>query len=412
MTAHPTTPHVPAAPANVPSLHLSDPAVVLDPHGPAMPRPDEAALAYAPDLEVFAAFRHADVIHLLRDPAYRKDPANALDGPYTQAMAATMPSLLLMDDPDHRRLRSLLTAAFTRKATERVRPRVQAIVDELLDTMDAGEVPVDLISSYAVPLPIIVISEILGIDAADRDDFKRWSDDIALQFDPLLEPAVAARVAQSRDEMHAYLAQVIEVRRREPADDLISALIAAQDDDGGRVSDAEAVALLRLLLTAGNITTTDLIGNGVLALLRHPDQHRALLADPALVENAVEEMLRYDPPVVATDRIPTSAVSVGGCPVGAGRWILPVLTAANRDAEVHPDPHRFDVHRSDIRHVSFGGGPHLCLGAPLARIEAQVAIGSLVARFPRLRLADTDTPPPRKYTPGFNGLASLGVLLR
>jgi cytochrome P450 len=319
--------------------------------------------------------------------------------------------MLFMDDPDHRRLRGLVNQAFSKRATEANRPLIQATVDTLLDAMATANGPVDLITSLATPFPISVIAEILGIDPADHDDFKRWSDDGALSFDPMLPPDVAERVASSKAELHSYLVEAINARRAAPGDDLISALLAVQDADGTQLSDDEAIGAIGLLLQAGNVTTTDLIGNGVLALLQHPEQLDALLADPSLIPDAVEEMLRFDPPVVATDRIATADIDVGGCPISKGQWLWPVLTSANRDPAVHPDPDRFDIKRTDIHHVSFGGGPHLCLGAPLARMETQIAIGSLLARFPKIRLADPTEPPHYKMVPGFRGLAELNVLL-
>ena len=319
--------------------------------------------------------------------------------------------MLFTDDPDHRRPRGLVGQAFSKRATESNRPRIQATVDNLLDEMATASGPVDLITSLATPFPITVIAEILGIDPADRDDFKRWSDDGALSFDPMLPPDVTERVASSAAELHSYLAETINARREAPGDDLISVLVAAQDTDGAQLSDDEALSSISLLLLAGNITTTDLIGNGVLALLQHPGQLDALRADPSLIANAVEEMLRFDPPVVITDRIATADIVVGGCPIEKGQWLWPVLTSANRDPAVYPDPDRFDIRRADIHHVSFGGGPHLCLGAPLARMEAQIAIDSLVARFPQIRLADPAEPPHFKLVPGFRGLADLNVLL-
>lgn len=362
-------------------------------------------------MQAWAVLRHADVASLLRDPHFKKDPAVAVDGPYTQALLAGTRSMLFMDDPDHRRLRGLVNQAFTRRATESNRPRIQAKVDRLLDAMATADGPVDLITSLATPFPITVIAEILGIDPADQADFKRWSDDGTLTFDPTLPPDVAERVATSVVELHGYLAAAIKARRAAPGDDLISGLVAVQDADGTQLSDEEAISSISLLLLAGNITTTDLIGNGVLALLQHPDQLAALLADPLLITNAVEEMLRFDPPVLATDRIPTADIELGGCPIAKGEWLWPVLSSANRDPAVHPDPDRFDIGRSDIHHVSFGGGAHLCLGAPLARMEAQIAIGSLLARFPRIRLADPTAPLRYKAFPGFRGLAELEVLL-
>jgi cytochrome P450 len=387
------------------------PEFVADPHRVAAARREISAADYDSDFQAWTVFRHADVSALLRDPTLKKDPAVAADGLYTQVLLAGELSMLFMDDPDHRRLRGLVSQAFTKRATESSRPRIQATVDTLLDAMATESGPVDLITALATPFPITVIAEILGVDPADRDDFKRWSDDGALSLDPMLAPDVAERVASSAAELRSYLAEAINARREAPGDDLISALVAAQDADGTQLSDDEAIGAISLLLQAGNITTTDLIGNGVLALLQHPEQLDALLADPSLIPNAVEEMLRFDPPVVVTDRIATADIEVGGCPITKGQWLWPALTSANRDPAAHPDPDRFDIQRADIHHVSFGGGPHLCLGAPLARMEAQIAIGSLLARFPKIRLADPTEPPHYKSVPGFRGLTELNVLL-
>ncbi len=392
-------------------ISLFAPEFVADPHRVAAARRAISGADHDRDFNGWTVFRHADVSPLLRDPTLKKDPAVAADGLYTQVLLAGERSMLFMDDPDHRRLRGLVNQAFSKRATESSRPRIQAIVDELLDAMASERGPVDLITALATPFPITVIAEILGVDPADRDDFKRWSDDGTLSFDPSLAPDVAERVASSSAELHSYLATAIDARRNAPRDDLISALVAAQDADGTQLSDDEAVSAISLLLGAGNVTTTDLIGNGVLALLQHPEQLDALLADPSLVSNAVEEMLRFDPPVVVTDRIATADIEVGGCPIMKGQWLWPVLTSANRDPAVHPDPDRFDIQRTDIHHVSFGGGPHLCLGAPLARMEAQIAIASLLARFPKIRLADPAEPPHYKMVPGFRGLTELSVLL-
>lgn len=278
--------------------------------------------------------------------------------------------------------------------------------------MAAVDGPVVIISWLASPFPITVIAEILGIDPADRGDFKRWSDDAALSFDPMLAPDVAERVATSSVDLRAYLADALRRRRIDPGDDLISTLIAVQDADGDQLSDDEAVSAIALLLLAGNITTTtDLIGNGLLALLQHPDQLDALRAAPSLIDNAVEEMLRYDPPVLATDRIAMAEMSIGGCPIRKREWIWPVLSSANRDPAMHPAPDRFDTRRENIHHVSFGKGPHLCVGAPLARMEAQIALGSLIKRFTNIALADPAVPLQFKLVPGFRGLIELPVLL-
>ena len=381
-----------------------------DPHGIADAyRPVGAG--YRQDQQAWLIFRHEDVASLLREPGCRKDPRVAIEGPYGEPLLKGDYSILFMDDPDHSRIRRLVTQAFSKRATEVYRSRTQDIVDQLLDAMTTAIEPVDLISALAVPLPITVIAEILGIDPAHRDDFKRWSDDMALSFDEALGSEESERVARSDVELRRHIAEVIEARRRHPQQDLISALVAAQDADGSRLSDAEAVSVIALLLFGGNTTTTDLIGNGILALLQHPDQLELLRTDPGLIGNAVEEILRYDTSITLAERIPTDPVQIEDSKIDQGEWLCLLLSSANRDPAVHVNPDMFDIRRHPNDHLSFGGGRHYCLGAALARLETQVAIGSLVARFPKLRLAAPQSEPSRKNVPGFHGLRDLRVRL-
>jgi len=317
------------------------------------------------------------------------------------------PSILLLDPPEHTRLRGLISKAFTPRAIEQMAPRIEQIAAELLDAVAAGD-GFDLISAFAGPLPTIVIAEMLGVDPADRLDFKRWSDDGVMAFDPLLSAELRERVAASSAELDAYFRRAIADRRAAPRPDLISSMIAAEEN-GVRMTDDELVTMCGLLLAAGNVTTTDLIGNGTLALLRNPDELRKLRDDPSLMKNAVEEMLRYDPPVTETGRIPLDGTEIRGCPVSGGESLVPVLAAANHDPAVYPEPHRFDITREDTHHHSFGGGAHFCLGAPLARLEAQIALSALVQRFQRLRLGDA--PLEYRRIPGFRGLVRLDVLI-
>jgi cytochrome P450 len=263
-----------------------------------------------------------------------------------------------------------------------------------------------VIEAFAGPLPVIVIAEMLGVDPADRRDFKRWSDWQAMSLNPLMTDEQRAAFVQADAELGAYLARVLAERRAGPRDDLISAMIAAEEA-GDQLTDGEIVTMCELLLAAGNVTTTDLIGNGVWLLLRHPDQLRALRDDPALIGNAVEEILRFESPVVQTARIPLRDVEIGGCPIGRGESVVASLAAANRDPGRCPEPDRFDIRRAAIAHQSFGGGAHYCLGAPLARLEAQIAIPTLLRRFPRLRLAGE--PLEWRALPAFRGLAALWV---
>jgi len=352
--------------------------------------------------------RHDDVDRVVNDRSLSADPRKAAPGTYMELFqqAGEEPSILFLDPPDHTRLRGLVSKAFTPRAVERMGPRIQEVVDELLDAVADAE-RFDLMATFAGPLPTIVIAEMLGVDPADRDDFKRWSDESVLGFNPLITDEERERVIAASTAMDDYLRRAIAERRSNPRDDLISALIAVEEA-GDQLSNEEIVTMCSLLLAAGNVTTTDLIGNGVLALLRHPDQLAALRADPSLIKNAVEEMLRFDGPVVQTGRIALSDVEIGGCPVGPGASILTSLAAANHDPAVYPDPDRFDVRREDIHHHAFGGGIHYCLGAPLARLEARIAIDTLVRRFPNLRLAGE--PLEWRRLPSFRGLIQLPVL--
>jgi cytochrome P450 len=381
--------------------------------------PHRTAAAYRPrvgaeyrqDQQVWLVFRHRDVATLLRDPTCRKDPRAAVDGPYGEPLLEGDYSILFMDDPDHQRIRRLVTQAFSKRAVEEYRSRTRAIVDQLLDALESTKDAVDLISALAVPLPIVVIAEILGIDPADQDEFKRWSDDMALSFDESLTAEEAERVAFSGAELRGYIAEVIEARRTHPRQDLISALVAAQGADGSSLSDAEAVSVIALLLFGGNTTTTDLIGNGILALLQHPEQLALLQAEPGLLGNTVEEILRYDPSITLAERIPTTSLEVDGSAISQGEWMCLLLSSANRDPAAHTEPEAFDIRRAPINHVSFGGGKHYCLGAALARMETEVAIDSLITRFPNLRLAEPQCEPSRKRVPGFHGLCDLLVRL-
>jgi cytochrome P450 len=382
-----------------------------DPHRASAAYRPVSAATYDDDQQGWLALRHRDISAMLRETLFKKDPALAVAGPYTQALLMGDWSMLFTDNEVHRRLRGLVSQAFSKRATEEARPWIQQIADRLLDGLGSTAGPVELISAFAVPFPVDVIAEILGIDKADRDEFKRWSDAVALTFDTTLDEAAAARVAESERELHDYLGAVIRARRVEPREDLISSLVEVRDAEGTTLTDLEAVRAIAELLFGGNATTTDLIGNGILALLRNPDQLSALQADPSLITNAVEEILRYDTSVVIGDRIPMNDINLGGCPIRAGEWVWPVLSSANRDPEAHPDPDRFDIRRNPIHHVSFGGGPHYCLGASLARMETQIAIGSLVRRYPDLRLADPSAEPNYKNVYAFRGLADLHVTL-
>jgi cytochrome P450 len=298
------------------------------------------------------------------------------------------PSMLRTDPPDHTRLRGLVSKAFTPRTIETLRPRIEAIVSEQLDAVaDAGHM--DVIRELAYPLPVIVIAEMLGIPAVDREQFKRWSDEAVASFG-VTRISDFVRSRNAFKELQAYFARVAEERRREPREDLLSALLAAEQE-GEKLTLQEVFETCILLLVAGNETTTNLIGNGLLALLRHPEQLELLRKDPSLIAGAVEELLRYDSPVQATSRFVLEDVALNGNVVQAGQQVIALLGAANRDPEHFEDPDRLDVTRADNQHLSLSQGIHYCLGAPLARLESQVAFLALLERFPNLRLA-IDTP--------------------
>ena len=357
--------------------------------------------------------RHDDVDRVVNDRALSADPRKAADGTYMSLFRGEpqdgdfQPSILFLDPPDHTRLRGLVTKAFTPRAVERMRPRIQEIVDDLLDAV-ADEDGFDLMDAFAMPLPTIVIAEMLGVDTADQADFKRWSDESIQNFNPMITEEERERAEAAGMAMQEYLVRAVAQRREAPRDDLISSMIAVEES-GDQLTNAEIVTMTSLLLAAGNVTTTDLIGNGVLALLQHPGELQKLRDDPSLIKSAVEEILRYDSPVVQTARITESDTEVAGCPIKKGESILTFLASANHDPEVYPEPEQFDITREGTRHHAFGGGIHYCLGAPLARLEAEIGIGSLVQRFPQLRL--TGAPLEWRRLPAFRGLIRLPVLV-
>jgi hypothetical protein len=340
----------------------------------------------------YVCTRHDDVKNILHDKAFYSDPRKANPGTFSREFlggalgAEDEPSMLMMDDPHHRRLRSLVNGPFKRGAVERWRPHIQKVVQTVLDRIDATEF--DLIEHFAGPVPTVVIAELLGVDPANYENFKRWSD---LAVQTAFNPFPTEEQKQQGDAANGALEQLflaeMAKRRQTPGDDLITDMLRAEES-GERLTDQEITLQCNLLLIAGNVTTTDLIGNGVKALLDNPAQLELLRDNPDLIVNAVEEMLRYDSPVVNSGRIPDRDVSFSGCPVAKGSSLSVSLAAANRDPAIYPEPNTFDIQRADTHHQSFGGGRHLCLGAHLARVEAQEAILGLLNRYPQLRHSD------------------------
>ena len=293
-------------------------------------------------------------------------------------------SMLNSDPPDHTRLRGLVSKAFTPRSVAELKPRIRQIVDDLLDDV-ADRDRFDLVESFAYPLPVIVIAEMLGVPSQDMDRFKAWSNDVALTVEPTVNDRQIQRIQRSGGELRDYFDGIIEQRRREPQDDMITALIAAEDE-GDRLTHEELLSTLDLLLVAGNETTRNFIGNGMLALLRHPDQLQRLRDDPGLLDSAIDEILRYDSPVQLNGRMAIEDMEIGGKRIRAGQRVIGLLGAANRDPSVFADPDKLDVGRREKSHLSFGRGIHHCLGAPLAILEGRIAFSSLLERFSSIRL--------------------------
>ena len=293
-------------------------------------------------------------------------------------------SMLDTDPPDHTRLRTLVSKAFTPRSVADLTPRIQQIVDDLLDATE-GRDRFDLIDTFAYPLPVIVIAEMLGVPSEDIEIFKSWSNDIALSVEPTVNDEQQRRIDESGGKLYDYFEGIIEQRRQNPQDDMITALIAAEDE-GDRLTHEELLATLLLLLVAGNETTRNLIGNGTLALVRNPDQLERLRNEPGLIDSAINEMLRYDSPVQLDGRMATEEVEIGGKRIKPGQRVICLLGAANRDPSVFANPDVFDIGRQEASHIAFGRGIHYCLGAPLAVLEGRIAFSSLLKRFSSIRL--------------------------
>ena len=317
-------------------------------------------------------------------------------------------SILLMDEPHHSRVRTPIAKALYARAAK-CKPLVDEIIDEKLDAVEPRG-GFDLLNDFSIPLPIDVIGAILGVDIERRGEFREWSEGVIQVLNPFRTPEQTASLERSGEAIQSYFNSQIADRRANPRDDLISDVVQLQAD-GAQLKDEEIISNLVGLLVGGNLTTSDLIGNGVYALLTHPAELAKLKAHPGIVNQVVEEVLRYDGPVDITARVTPREMEIGGCPMKARASVLALLRAANHDPEVFDNPDAFDVTRKPTPHVAFGGGSHICIGAPLARIEAQAALTKLFSRFPNLRLARPDEKPEKRTLPFFNGIQRLDVLI-
>lgn len=360
---------------------------------------------------------YADVVSALKDPRlsaerlspFLKSQPPALQQRLEPTARALSRWMLLLDPPDHTRVRGLMNRAFTPRAVEAFRPRIRALVRNLIDRFAASP-SFDSIADLAYPLPAIVIAELIGVPAERRDEFKAWSDDIAAFVGTFNTSAlIVERAQESVQAMEAYFRGLITERRRAPRGDLLSTLLAVAER-GDALTEAELFANCGFLLFAGHETTTNLIGNGLLALLQNPNEFDRLRRDPMLVGSAVEEFLRFDGPVDRISRIATQDFELHNQRIRTGDRLICLTSAANRDSAQFPDPERLDVGRAENRHLAFGLGAHFCIGAPLARVEAQEAFAELVGRFPWLELEPQELR--WQDTVGFRGLRSLRVRIR
>ncbi|MFH9403730.1 cytochrome P450 [Streptomyces sp. NPDC017638] len=393
-------------------LPYSDPAFLADPFPLYRRLREEGPVrraVIAGGLEAWLVTRYEDALAALSDPRLSSDVRDASDPRVTaqlprferESMTSTM---LRSDPPDHTRLRRLVAKAFTARRVAALRPRVQEIADRLLDAVaPAGRA--DLVADFALPLPVTVIGELLGVPVDDRRDFQRWTDAMLVRGETLPDPAV---VDEAWQRMHAYLTKHLRTKRARPGDDLLSALISAHDEER-RLSHDELIAMTFLLLVAGYVTTVNLIGGGIAALLTHPAQMSLLRERPELLPDAVEEFLRHDGPVnPGIARFAREDVRIAGVTIPRGATVVIASAIADRDPARFADPDRLDITRGDSGHLAFGHGIHYCLGAPLARLEGRIAVAAVLRRLPGLALA----VPPAELTwrpGGLRGPARLPV---
>jgi len=392
--------------------HLLDPEVLANPYPLYHRLRDEDPVHWDPFLHAWVVTRYADVIHVLHHFSANRTPTpeqlsamglSALN-PIAQVMVRQM---LFLDPPNHTRLRALASAAFTVRRVERLRSHIQEIMDGLLDAV-ISKGSMDLIADFASPAPAIVTAELLGVPVADHEQLKDWSADFAemlgnFQHNPDRFP----KILRSVEEMSSYFRFAMQEQRLHPQDGLVSAMMAA-DVDGAKLTDEEIIANLIVTMVGGQETTTNLIGNGILTLLRNPEAMKRLRDDSSLVPSALEELLRYESPSQHTARLAPDDVELGGKQIRKRQAVIAVMGAANRDPERFPDPDRLDIERPDNRHVAFGWAAHFCFGAHLARLEGQIAVSTLLQRLPDLEL-DTKVPPVWRHNLGLRGLTALPV---
>ena len=402
-------PGTPQVPQSVLEVTAFSPGARDNPHPPLEALRHNCPVMRDEMVKTWFLTRYADIRETVNDRSFVRHPLNAEEGSISrQLIEDDQPrrtSILFLDNPDHARVRPPLAKAFYARI-QKMKPQIEAIIDDTIDAAPASGV-FDLMAEIAVPIPVLVIARILGVDEDRLPDFRQWSEDVILSLNPVRTPEETARMEKGSHALDAYFTELMDARRTASQDDLITDMVLLQASGDAPLTDDEIRINLGALLVGGNLTTTDLIGNGVWLFLTHPDQLAALKANPALGPQAVEEVLRYEAPVSATSRIVEADRTVAGCPMKARQVVFCSLASANRDESMFEQSERFDITQKRASHVAFGGGPHICIGAPLARMEARRVFEKLFARYPNLSLPPQDLV--WRALPFFRGLERLDV---
>lgn len=352
--------------------------------------------------------RGKEVSDLIKNRELNADPRKANEGSFSKTLYGNNSkelSILMLDDPEHKRQRTLVLQAFNKRSVDALLPRIEAIAQSLADDIDAADGPFDFVQLFGSPLPTTVMAELLGINPADRHDFRRWSLGCMQALNPFRTTEQTALYEESTTVLADYLAREVDKRRAVPSDDLITRLALAEEE-GDTLTTQDIVLLIRLLLIAGNSTTTDMLGAGVVQLLKNPDQLAKFRSRPDLHDNAMDEILRVEPPVTQVLRSAHEDMQVNDKAIKKGDTIHMSLFGAHFDPEMNPDPHKFDIERPRIQHFAFGGGAHYCLGAGLGKAQAKIALPMLFARFPGLSFAP-GIEVKHKIAPAFNGYGEI-----
>ncbi|MEZ6011238.1 MAG: cytochrome P450 [Hyphomonas sp.] len=401
---------VPAVPQSVIEVTAFMPDARRDPHPKLQALRENCPVMRDEMAKTWFLTRYADIRETVNDRNFVRHPLNSEEGSISRQLVEDeenprRTSILFLDEPDHSRVRPPLAKAFYARINK-MKAEIEAIVDETIEAAPASGV-FDLMAEIAVPIPVTVIARILGVDEHRLTEFRQWSEDVILSLNPVRTPEETQRMMAGGEALDAYFSELMERRRVHPADDLITDMVQLQASGDAPLTDDEIRINLQALLVGGNLTTTDLIGNGVWLFLTHPDQLTALKSDPALAAQAVEEVLRYEAPVSATSRIVEKDREVAGCPMKEHQVVFCSLASANRDAATFEAPETFDITQKRASHVAFGGGPHICIGAPLARMEARRVYQKLFARYPDMTLPEQDLA--WRALPFFRGLERLDV---